>query len=57
MENLSLPAPYPRLFHWRLSASYSVAPRAAARLARHLFRPYVKANRSLKSIKYYAVKT
>ena len=37
--NLSLLEPYFGLFHWSLSASYSLAPRASARVACPLVRP------------------
>jgi hypothetical protein len=40
VENLRLPAPYFRIFTWHLIAPYSLAPRATARLARPLDRPW-----------------
>ena len=40
VENLCLSAPYFRLFSWRLSAPYRLAPRASVLLARRLDRPW-----------------
>jgi hypothetical protein len=44
--NPSLLAPYFRLFQWYLSAPYTSAPRADARLARNLVRSCSEANKS-----------
>ena len=41
--NLSLPAPYSRLFQWRLSAPYGLVPGAVGRVDSPLVRPCVNA--------------
>jgi hypothetical protein len=50
--NLILLAPYFRLFQWGLNVPYRLAPRAAARLARHFVLPFISHLRMNRNWKY-----